>query len=83
MAEKVQRLEDRPLSARRAMERIRTLWRNGQVEILPHAQGRMRERKIDVPISNMSFDMGTSVDNERVACVVEINGNLIIVTVVA
>jgi hypothetical protein len=100
MVGKVKRLEDRPLSSRRAMERIRTLWKDGKVEILPHAQTRMRERKIDMldiqyvvrygrvieyskPGQLWRYTVeGTSVDGEHVACVVEINGNLIVVTVI-
>lgn len=49
MVDRVRRLEDRPLSYRRAMERIRTLWNEGLVEIDPyHAQVRMRERGFDM-----------------------------------
>jgi 1,6-anhydro-N-acetylmuramate kinase len=40
-------MEDRPLSYRQAMERARTLWKDGVVEILPHAQERMRQRRLD------------------------------------
>lgn len=96
---KVRRLEDRPLSPRRAMERIRTLWKGGLVEVLPHAQTRMRQRRIAMldiehvirqghvvenskPGQLWRYKVaGTSVDGERLACVVEIDGNLIIVTV--
>lgn len=100
MAEKVRRLEDRPLSDRRAMERIRTLWKGGRVQILPHAQARMRQRHIDMQdIANIVRSgrvvehskpgllwrykiNGTSIDGEKITSVVEINGNLIIVTVI-
>jgi hypothetical protein len=123
MAGKVRRLEDRPLSDRRAKDRIYTLWKTGFVEIWPHAQDRMRERKIDTtdiehvlryghvvennkpglhwrshfssgkmtsghvvennkPGLHWRYKVkGTSVDGDQMACVVEINGNLIIVTV--
>src|SRR6266516_1090568 len=100
MAGKVRHLENRPLSYRRAMERLRTLWKDGIVQILPHAQDRMRQRRLDrqdlaymiryghvvshsKPGQLWRYKVeGKSVDGEQVACVVEINGNLIIVTVI-
>ncbi len=95
------RLGDRPLSARQAMERIRILWKEGFVAILPHAQERMRQRHIDMqdlahlirfgrivehskPAQQWRYKIeGASVDGEKSACVVEIDGTLIVVTVIA
>ena len=100
MAGKVGRLEDRPLSYKRAMERIRALWKEGAVTFWTHALGRMKERKIDIldlehliryghvvehskPGQFWRYKVeGYSVDDERIACTVEINGKLIIVTVI-
>lgn len=97
----VKKLEDRPLSARRAMERIRALWKEGLFEILSHAQERMRQRHIDmqdiahlirfgrvVEHSKLGQQWrykieGVSVDGEKSVGVVEINGTLVIVTVIA
>jgi len=94
------RAEDRPLSYRQAIERVRTLWKDGVVEILPHAQDRMRQRRLDrndlasvirygrivehsKPGQRWRYKvMGRSVDGEQASCVVEINGSLIIVTVI-
>ena len=92
-------LEDRPLSYKRVMERIRVLWKEGTVIYSPHALKRMRERKIDAsdveqlvryghvvshrkPGQLWRYTVaGLSVDRERITCAVEINGKLIIVTV--
>lgn len=100
MAGKVARLEDRPLSYKRAMERMRVLWKEGTVIYSPHALKRMRERKIDAsdvehvvryghvvshrkPSQVWRYTVaGLSVDGERISCAVEINGTLIIVTVI-
>jgi len=97
---KVSSLEDRPLSYRRAMERIRLLWKDGLFLITPHAQKRMRERGFDTPdIEHLIHYghvvdhskpgglwrykvQGRLVDGEGASCVVEINGNLIVVTVI-
>lgn len=99
MAERGERLADRPLSYKRAMERMRVLWKEGTVIYSPHALKRMRERKIDAPdveqlvkyghvVSHRKSSQvwrytvaGFSVDGERISCAVEINGTLIIVTV--
>jgi Domain of unknown function (DUF4258) len=37
-----------PANYRRVQERIRKLWEEGDVEILPHAVLRMKERKIEI-----------------------------------
>ena len=37
-----------PQDRKRALERIRKLWNDGNVEILQHAQDRMAERNFDV-----------------------------------
>ncbi len=94
-------LADRPLSPKRAMERIRALWRDGNVEWWSYAERRLSERKLDMldvehlirygrvtehshPGRLWRYKVeGRAVDGERIACVVEINGNLIIVTVIA
>ncbi|MGE0824205.1 MAG: DUF4258 domain-containing protein [Candidatus Binatia bacterium] len=96
---KGERFGDRPLSYKRAMERIRMLWKEGTVIYSLHALKRLRERKIDVSdvvqliryghvVSHHKPDQfwrytvaGLSVDRERLSCSVEINGKLIIVTV--
>jgi len=100
MSAEVKPLPDRPLSSPRAMERIRLLWRENFVVILPHAQRRMLERKIDMldiehMIQNGSVVehskpgqywryvvKGRSVDGDQMQCVTEINGQLIVVTVI-
>ncbi len=41
---KVSEIHDRPLHFSSAMARIRTLWTEGSLLVLPHAQQRMRER---------------------------------------
>lgn len=92
-------LED-PLNYRAALQRIKRLWNEGYVEILPHAQKRMRQRHLDTndiqyiirygrivehsqPKDLWRYTIeGTSVDGKEAACVVEIDDNLIIVTVV-
>lgn len=96
----MRRTEDRPLSYRQAMERVRTLWKEGVVEILPHAQERMRQRRLDrndlasiirygrvvqhsKPGQLWRYTViGQTVDGARASCVVEMNGSLIIVTVI-
>lgn len=40
-------LEGRPLSNRKAMERIRRLWCDGEVEWTIHAEKRLTERRLD------------------------------------
>jgi hypothetical protein len=37
-----------PTNYRRVQERIRKLWEEGAVEILPHAALRMKERKMEI-----------------------------------
>lgn len=93
-------MRDRPLSDRQAMERVRTLWKEGVVEILPHAQERMRQRRLDrndlasiirygrvvehsKPGQVWRYKVtGQTVDREQASCVVEMNGSLMIVTVI-
>lgn len=47
MGSKVTALGDRPLSPRRALERIRQLWNAGVVRFSGHVAKRMRERELD------------------------------------
>jgi Domain of unknown function (DUF4258) len=97
---KMRRADDRPLSYRQAIERVRSLWKDGVVEILPHAQERMRQRRLDrndlasiirygrvvqhsKPGQGWRYKiLGRAVDGAQTSCVVEINGSLIIVTVI-
>lgn len=92
-------LED-PQNYKIAFQRIKRLWNEGHVEILPHAQKRMTQRRLDTndiqhiirygrivehsqPREFWRYNIaGTSVDGKKATCVVEVNDNLIIVTVV-
>ncbi len=89
-----------PTNYRRVLQRIKELWKEGEVEIKPHAKDRMRER--DIYTTDMENVIrygrvmqhsrpktlwryvveGPSVDSGPIGCVVEIDGRLIIVTVV-
>ena len=89
-----------PQDLRRVLQRIRKLWADGEVVILPHAQTRMRERGIDTPDIQHVIRygqiikicrpkilwrytlQGKSVEGRRIACVIEITGRLLIVTVI-
>ena len=89
-----------PSNYRQAHQRIKTLWRDGLVEILGHAQARMAKRNYDrndiqnvvrygrivehtKPMTLWRYTlMGTAVDGARMKCVVEIDGSLLIVTVI-
>jgi len=89
-----------PGDYKRAHQRIKKLWNEGTTEILPHAQRRMKQRRLDIndiqnvvrygriiehskPIDLWRYTLqGMSVDGKRVKCVVEIDGHLLIVTVI-
>lgn len=78
-----------------ALKRIRKLWEDGSFFILPHARQRMRERKLDeLDVQNVIVTgrvrqhrgkrfkvVGKSVEGDTAACVVEIESDLIVVTV--
>ena len=90
-----------PQNPKWVLRRIRQLWEEGTVEILPHAQERMRKWGLDIldvrhvlhygRVTEHSQALrgdgwryridGTIVDGGRAACVVEIEGTLIVVTV--
>lgn len=97
----VTRLEDRPFSYRRALERIRVLWEAGAVTFTRHAETRMQQRgltMLDVehlirrgghvtehskPGTLWRYKMeGKTIEHKRMSCVVEMNGTLIIITVI-
>jgi hypothetical protein len=81
-------------------QRIRRIADNGDLQILPHAQQRMRERKLEtidilyllrhgVVVNHTRAKgawrwkiNGTTVDRRRATCIVEIDGSLIVVTVI-
>jgi Domain of unknown function (DUF4258) len=89
-----------PGDYKRAHQRIKKLWNEGNTEFKYHAQLRMKQRKLDVndaanclrygriiehsrPINYWRYTiLGKAVDGERMKCVVEIDGNLIIITVI-
>lgn len=93
---------DRPLTPQRAMERIKTLWQEGQVEIQPHAGQQMRARRLEItdvehiirygrvvehsrprPGGPWRYKVeGSAVDGGWAACVVELVGRLLIITVI-
>jgi hypothetical protein len=93
-------LED-PTNYRRVFQQIKKLWADGYVEILPHAQERMKEQGLDTtdlqhlirygritdhsrPKDLWRYKIdGTSVDGAKTACLVEIDDNLMIVTVIS
>ena len=80
---------------RTVLNEIRRLWEEGSVIILPHARQRMVERNLDeLDVQNIFLGgrvtqqigkrfrvIGKSVEGAKAACVVEIEGDLIIVTV--
>lgn len=84
-----------------AIRRIKSLWNEGNFEILPHAQERMKKWKLDIldiehivkygrvvehtmPQNLWRYKVqGTAVDRRRAHCMIEIDGSLIIVTVVS
>lgn len=90
-----------PTNYRRVERRVRALWDEGDVEIAPHAQKRMRERKLEMtdiqnvlrygrvvehsrPAELWRYAIeGKSVDGTKAKVVVEIDGSLVIVTVIS
>ena len=97
---KEDRLPDRPLSPRRAIERIRQLERDVGIVWTGHAGQRMAQRKLsrrDIrhclkygrviehskPSRLWRYKVqGSTIDGESMSCVVEINGKLILITVI-
>jgi Domain of unknown function (DUF4258) len=89
-----------PGDYKRAHQRIKRLWQEGNTEISYHAQLRMNQRKLDIndvancirygvivehnkPMTYWRYTIhGKAVDGKKMRCVVEINGNLVIVTVI-
>ncbi len=96
----IDRLPDRPLSPRRAIERIRQLERDVGIVLTGHARQRMAQRKLsrrDIrhclkygrviehskPSRLWRYKVqGSTIDGESMSCVVEINGKLILITVI-
>jgi hypothetical protein len=58
-------LENRPLSDKQAMERIRRLWREGEMEWTAHAEQRLRERGLDLLDVENIIKYGRVVGNSR------------------
>ncbi len=97
---KVVRFLDRPLSPRRAIERIRLLERDVGIVLTRHARLRMAQRKLNrrdirqclkygrVVEHSKPFRLwrykvqGSTIDRDPMSCVVEINGKLILITVI-
>lgn len=97
---KEDRLPDRPLSPRRAIERIRLLERDVGIVLTRHARQRMAQRQLsrrDIrhclkygrmvehskPFRLWRYKVdGSTIDGEPMSCVVEINGKLILITVI-
>ena len=96
----IDRLPDRHLSPRRAIERIRQLERDVGIVLTGHARQRMAQRKLsrrDIrhclkygrviehskPSRLWRYKVqGSTIDGESMSCVVEINGKLILITVI-
>jgi len=88
-----------PYDKARVLQRIKKLLLEGEVQILFHAQEKMRIRQLDMSDVQhvLRYGMiteitsaaerwryrieGKTVDGKRAACVVEINGRLLVVTV--
>ena len=97
---KAVRFLDRPLSPRRAIERIRLLERDVGIVLTGHARQRMAQRKLSrrdirqclkygrVVEHSKPFRLwrykveGSTIDGDPMSCVVEINGKLILITVI-
>ncbi len=93
------RLPDRPLSPRRAIERIRRLERDVGIVLTAHVRQRLVQRKLSLrdishclkygrvieyskPSRLWRYKVqGSTIDGEHMSCVVEINGKLILITV--
>ena len=94
------RIPDRPLSPRRAIERIRLLERDAGIVLTSHARQRLMQRKLSrrdirhclkygrVVEHSKPFQLwrykvdGPTIDGEPMSCVVEINGKLVLITVI-
>ena len=92
-------LPDRPLSPRRAIERIRLLERDVGIVLTGHARQRLAQRKLSLrdirhclkygrviehskPSRLWRYKVqGSTIDGDPMSCVVEINGKLILITV--
>jgi hypothetical protein len=88
-----------PYNKRRALERIKKLWREGEFIILPHAKKEMANDDVTVlDVENIiRYGMitevtqprqlwryrieGSIVDRSKAACVIELDGRAILVTV--
>ena len=62
---KVSEIHHRPLSAASAIARIRELWTEGSLLVLPHAQRRMRERDITMDHIGQVIHSGRFTESSR------------------
>ena len=95
---KIAQMND-PYDKTRVLQRIKKLLLEGEVQILSHAQEKMRIRRLDMSDVQhvLRYGMiteitsagerwrhridGKTVDGKRAGCVVEINGRMMVVTV--
>lgn len=91
---------DRPLSPRRAIERIRLLERDVGLVLTRHVRNRMAQRKLSLrdirhclnygrvvehskPFQLWRYKVdGSTIDGDPMSCVVEVNGKVILITVI-
>jgi len=94
------RIPDRPLSPRRAIERIRLLERDVGIVLTRHVRQRMAQRKLSLrdirhclkygrvvehskPFQLWRYKVdGSTIDGDPMSCVVEVNGKVILITVI-